>query len=39
MRDKIEFEKIEEISLDEIQVLCRENGESNKLDCVLLMII
>ena len=37
MRDKIKFEKPEEISLEEIQV--EHNGEFNKVKCVLLMVI
>ena len=37
MRDKIKFEKLEEISLEEIQDGV--NGELNKVKCVLLMII
>ena len=37
MRDKIKFEKLEEISLEEIQG--GENGELNKVECVLLMVI
>ena len=34
MRDKIKFEKLEEIPLEEIQV--GDNGEFNKVECVLL---
>ena len=30
MREKINFQRLEEISLDEIQVLSRDNGESKK---------
>ena len=37
MRDKIKFQKPEEISLEEIQG--GENGELNKVKCVLLMVI
>ena len=37
MGDKIKFEKLEEISLEEIQG--GENGELNKVKCVLLMVI
>ena len=37
MRDKIKFQKLEEISLEEIQG--GENGELNKVKCVLLMVI
>ena len=37
MRDKIKFQKLEEISLEEIQD--GENGELNKVKCVLLMVI
>ena len=37
MRDKIKFQKPEEISLEEIQD--GENGEFNKVKCVLLMVI
>ena len=35
MRDKIKFQKLEEISLEEIQV--EKDGELNKVKCVLLM--
>ena len=37
MRDKIKFQKLEEISLEEIQG--GENGQLNKVKCVLLMVI
>ena len=37
MRDKIKFQKLEEISLEEIQG--GENGEFNNVKCVLLMVI
>ena len=37
MRDKIKFQKPEEISLEEIQG--GENGELNKVKCVLFMVI
>ena len=37
MRDKLKFEKFEEISLEDIQG--GYNGELNKLECVLLMVI
>ena len=37
MRDKIKFKKLEEISLEEIQV--EDNGESDIVECVLLMFI
>ena len=37
MRDKIKFQKSEEISLEEIQH--GENGKFNKVKCVLLMVI
>ena len=37
MRDKIKFQKLEEISLEEIQG--EENGELNKVKCVLFMVI
>ena len=37
MRDKIKFQKLEEISLEEIQG--GENGELNKVKCVLLIVI
>ena len=37
MRDKIKFEKLEEISMKEIQG--GDNGELNKVKCVLLMVI
>ena len=36
MRDKIKFEKPEEIPLEEIQV--EKDGESDKVECVLLMV-
>ena len=39
MRDKIKFKKLEEISLEEIQIPSGENGASNKVECVLLMVI
>ena len=32
MRDKIKFRKLEEISLEEIQVLSGDNGETKKVD-------
>ena len=37
MRDKIKFQKPEEIPLEEIPG--EENGELNKVKCVLLMVI
>ena len=37
MRDKINFQKLEEISLEEIPG--GENGELSKANCVLLMVI
>ena len=37
MRNKIKFEKPEEIPLEEIQV--GDNGELHKVGCVLLMVI
>ena len=37
MRDKIKFQKLEEISMEEIQD--GENGEFNKVKCVLWMVI
>ena len=37
MRDKIKFEKPEEIPLEEIQV--KKDGKFNKVKCVLLMVI
>ena len=36
MRDKIKFEKLEEIPLEEIQV--EKDGKFNKVECVLLMV-
>ena len=39
MRDKIKFKKLEEISLAEIQLPSGENGGSNKVECVLLVVI
>ena len=37
MRNKIKFEKPEEISMEKIQV--EKDGESDKVECVLLMVI
>ena len=37
MRDKMKFKKREEISLTEIQV--GDDGELNKVECVLLIVI
>ena len=39
MRDKIKFKKLEEISLAEIQLPSGGNGGSNKVECVLLVVI
>ena len=34
MREKINFKIVEEMSLEEIQVLLGDNGESEKVECL-----